>query len=156
MHRFLLGVAVALIALTGIAAYTYTYNYDVLFARRALAVGTTTSNAKFSVVNDTVAQDCVQVKAAGSQTADLIELQNSSGTALFTVDVNGMIRMPNSVAVLTTASALVNGTAGTGAGYAGKGSLALRSTGDAASDTVMYINGGTAASPSWVAIDTSP
>lgn len=52
-------------------------------------------------------------------------------------------------ALFTNAGAPSNGTSGTGAGWAGKGSLCADAT-----NGVLYINTGTKASPTWTKVGT--
>jgi hypothetical protein len=59
---------------------------------------------------------------------------------------NADIRMSNEVCVINGATAPVDGTEGTGAGFAGPGSLYVQT----ASGVAVYVNTNTKASPTWV------
>jgi hypothetical protein len=58
--------------------------------------------------------------------------------------LKALLRTPNQVCVLEHSGVPVDGVAGTGAGFAGPGSLCIDYAGKK-----MYINGNTAASPTW-------
>lgn len=64
----------------------------------------------------------------------------------FATILKALLRSPNEVAVLEKAGAPVDGVAGTGAGFAGRGSLLVDYT-----NGTLYQNTGTKASPTWMA-----
>ena len=63
---------------------------------------------------------------------------------------DGGINIGNGVWVMSIAGAPVNGTSGTGAGFAGPGSILLR-----ASNGTLYQNTNTVASPTWTLNDVN-
>lgn len=64
--------------------------------------------------------------------------------------LNAILDLPDGAAILTRAGVPVDGTSGTGAGTAGKGSLCLDVTNGKA-----YVNGNTTASPTWKLITSA-
>lgn len=71
------------------------------------------------------------------------------------IDIRGVIsarggfHAGNDVRIISNAGVPSNGTSGTGAGYAGPGSLCSDST-----NAKLYINTGTKASPTWTVVGT--
>lgn len=63
--------------------------------------------------------------------------------------IGGGIMLKNSVRVIVLAGVPVDGTSGTEAGVAGKGSLVIDST-----NGKLYINTNTKASPTWTVVGT--
>jgi len=61
------------------------------------------------------------------------------------------VQLPSNVAVFSGVGTPVNGTSGTGVGFAGPGSLYVDAT---VTTTKLYINTNTMASPTWVAVGT--
>ncbi len=57
----------------------------------AVAIGTVTPLAKFTVVGDLVGEITSLVQAPGSATADVFVVENSGGSDLFTVEANGEV-----------------------------------------------------------------
>jgi len=68
-----------------------------IFSDTGVAINSSTNAAQFFVNNRTAAQIGGIFRAAGSQTANILETQNSSGTALTTIDAVGRV-YPVSVA----------------------------------------------------------
>lgn len=103
-----------------------------------IAVGTkrpgATSAATMSLESTLASKKALVVKAAASQTANLVEVQNSAGTALFSVDKDG------SLAAGTVPVARVSGlaTVATTGAYANlSGTPTIPSTLDSLSDVVI-------------------
>lgn len=67
-----------------------------------VSIGTQTQLGQLGVLNDTASDIGLAVRGAAGQIADLLQLQNSSGASLTSIDAAGVIR--TSVGVDTTAS----------------------------------------------------
>ena len=66
-----------------------------------------------------------------------------------TVNAAGAVVTVSNIAILAGTGAPTNGTSGTGLNFAAAGSLYIRQSG---SDSVLYINTNTAASPTWTSV----
>ncbi|KKK44583.1 hypothetical protein LCGC14_3166860, partial [marine sediment metagenome] len=56
---------------------------------KAVSIGLATEDGKLSVYGDDAAQEGLVVRGVGSQTADIVTVENSVGTPLFVVKANG-------------------------------------------------------------------
>lgn len=107
--------------------------------------GTTQAGAAFKVMSNN------STAASGFDFG--LDLQDAAHDGYQAVDVDfynkAPVRLVTDVCVLVSAGAPTDGTSGTGAGNAGKGSLCVDST-----NGKLYINTNTKASPTWTVVGT--
>jgi len=78
-----------------------------------VGIGVTSVSAMLNVVNNTAANVATIIKGASAQTADLLQIQNSSATELFTIDSAGKVGIGNASPTYTldvSATARVGGS----------------------------------------------
>lgn len=120
---FALGLAAVVLLGAGAGVV---YNRDTLIVKNWVQIGSEDARAaKFKVQGSSASEKTAVVKMAGSQTAAPFEIQNSSGTSVFSIDTTGAPTQSGKFSIGTTNAytstmslAALARVTGTAAGYA--------------------------------------
>lgn len=110
MKALKIGVAVSLVVLTCSIAAAAWFTDDIVRVRSWLTVGTATKSGMVSVTNLATTNDMIHLDGIASQTGDFLEANNSSGTVIAKIDVNGAITTATAPVLTAKTADPCNGT----------------------------------------------